>query len=984
MIEASVDCVITIDEESRILEFNAAAERTFGYRREKVVGTPLTEAIIPPALRESHLRGMAALKDGRASRLLGRRVEMRAMRADGSEFPVELTVTRIDSQSRPIFTAYLRDITEQKREEEKLRESERKYRELVELTHDLVWAVDTEGRFTYMSPASRRIYGREPQEMIGRLYTDFMSPEEASPAMAKLAEMIATGKSVYEVEARVYHRDGHEVILSANGVVQRDSAGNIVGITGISRDITQNKREEEKLRESETRFRELAENIREVFWMSDRENTRTIYISPGYETIWGRRRETLYASPASWMEAIHPEDKERMRHAITSRDSTKPHDSTYRIVRPDGGVRWIRDRGFPVRNEEGAVARFAGIAEDITERKQAEDRLREYEKVVEGLEEMIVVVDRDYRYLLANRAFLTSRGVERDQLIGRLVPDVLSPEAFATVADKLSDCLRGKTIQFEMRYSYPECGERDLLVSYFPIEGPSGIDRVACLLKDITERKRTEQARERGLSLMLATLESTADGIVVVNTEGKIETFNRLFARMWRLPEDVLASKEDARALEWVLDQLIEPKKFLEKVHYLYEHPEEESFDRLVFKDERVFERYSRPQLIGGKVAGRVWSFRDITERERTAQKLERNEKEQRQLAQQLAMEKARLVAAQAVAKVGSWETDARTGTVTWSAETHRIFETDPATFKPTHQLFLDVIHPEDRARVAEAFARGLALRSPCAVEHRLLMPDGRVKYLEERWQTFFDHEGEAIRAVGTCQDITERKQAHEEHRRVSRRLVDVQEEERRHLARELHDEIGQTLTAAKMNLESIDLPQSSAHVPRLEETITLLDNLLRQIRQISLDLHPSLLDDLGLVPALRSLLDQRASRAGLRAQLFAREALGRVDPGIQNTAFRIAQEAITNVLRHAKAQSIRLYLQHNRDQLRMKIVDDGIGFNPRRAGVKPVARENGFGLLSMRERAGLAGGRMEIVSAPNKGTSIEVVLPLNVPDEKP
>jgi two-component system sensor histidine kinase UhpB len=186
------------------------------------------------------------------------------------------------------------------------------------------------------------------------------------------------------------------------------------------------------------------------------------------------------------------------------------------------------------------------------------------------------------------------------------------------------------------------------------------------------------------------------------------------------------------------------------------------------------------------------------------------------------------------------------------------------------------------------------------------------------------------------------------------------------------------------MNLESIDLTQSSAHVPRLEETITLLDNLLRQIRQISLDLHPSLLDDLGLVPALRSLLDQRASRAGLRAQLFAREALGRVDPGIQNTAFRIAQEAITNVLRHAKAQSIRLYLQHNRDQLRMKIVDDGIGFNPRRAGVKPVARENGFGLLSMRERAGLAGGRMEIVSAPNKGTSIEVVLPLNVPDEKP
>ena len=374
----------------------------------------------------------------------------------------------------------------------------------------------------------------------------------------------------------------------------------------------------------------------------------------------------------------------------------------------------------------------------------------------------------------------------------------------------------------------------------------------------------------------------------------------------------------------------------------------------------------------------------DITDRKQAAEKLERNEREQRQLAEELAMEKARLVAAQAVAKVGSWETDASTGTVTWSDETHRIFETQPATFDPTHQLFLELVHPEDRARVAEAFVRGLALRSPCAVEHRLLMPDGRVKHLEERWQTFFDREGKPIRAVGTCQDITERKQAHEELRRVSRRLVDVQEQERRHLARELHDEIGQTLTAAKMNLESIELTQSSAHAPRLKETITLLDNLLRQIRQISLDLHPSLLDDLGLVPALRSLLDQRASKAGLRAHLFAREAMERVDIGIQTAAFRIAQEAITNVLRHANAQSIHLYLQNNGHQLRMKIVDDGIGFNPGRAGVKNVAGETGFGLLSMRERAALTGGLMQIVSAANKGTTIEVMLPLHAPDEKP
>ena len=120
-IEASVDCVITIDAQSTILEFNAAAERTFGYAREDVIGKPLTEKIIPPSLREAHLKGMAALMKGGPAKLLGRRVEMPAMRADSTEFPVELTITRIDSEDPPLFTAYLRDITDRKRAEEALR-----------------------------------------------------------------------------------------------------------------------------------------------------------------------------------------------------------------------------------------------------------------------------------------------------------------------------------------------------------------------------------------------------------------------------------------------------------------------------------------------------------------------------------------------------------------------------------------------------------------------------------------------------------------------------------------------------------------------------------------------------------------------------------------------------------------------------------------------------------------------------------------------
>jgi PAS domain S-box-containing protein len=236
--------------------------------------------------------------------------------------------------------------------------------------------------------------------------------------------------------------------------------------------------------------------------------------------------------------------------------------------------------------------------------------------------------------------------------------------------------------------------------------------------------------------------------------------------------------------------------------------------------------------------------------------------------------------------------------------------------------------------------------------------------------------------------DITDRKRAAEEleeanHqlRVLSRQLFHLQEEERRHLARELHDEIGQNLTAAKINLEIIapDVPAKVAG--RLEDSVQLLDRLLVQVRHLSLELRPALLDELGLVPTLRWLVEQQAQRAGLRTEFYAPEPFEKLSAEIQTAGFRIAQEAITNVLRHAKAQMVGVHLEIDGGQLRMKIVDDGNGFEL--AEVERRAHEGrGFGLMGMRERAVLVGGRLRITSSPNQGTSIEVSLPLNSSNE--
>jgi signal transduction histidine kinase len=195
-----------------------------------------------------------------------------------------------------------------------------------------------------------------------------------------------------------------------------------------------------------------------------------------------------------------------------------------------------------------------------------------------------------------------------------------------------------------------------------------------------------------------------------------------------------------------------------------------------------------------------------------------------------------------------------------------------------------------------------------------------------------------------------------------------------------LHDEIGQALTAAQINLRAAVEESDPARSRRLHETAAILESLLGQVRQISLNLRPSILDDLGLVPALRSLLDAQGRRASVGVRLSATNLPENLDPEIQITCYRIAQEAITNAVRHAGATQITVDLNHEKGILRLQIRDDGHGFD---AGAEQT-QTTGLGLLGTKERAALVGGRARIMSSPGKGTTVDVALPLMFQAERP
>jgi signal transduction histidine kinase/DNA-binding NarL/FixJ family response regulator len=211
----------------------------------------------------------------------------------------------------------------------------------------------------------------------------------------------------------------------------------------------------------------------------------------------------------------------------------------------------------------------------------------------------------------------------------------------------------------------------------------------------------------------------------------------------------------------------------------------------------------------------------------------------------------------------------------------------------------------------------------------------------------------------------------------LSQQLMEAQEAERRHLARELHDEIGQALTAVKINLQAVQRATGeTGPLPRLEESVAIVDRALQQVRNLSLDLRPSLLDDLGLVAALRWYLDRQAQRAGLAAEFVADPPGIRASTGLETACFRVAQEALTNVVRHAHAKQVRVEVHLRGAELQLLVQDDGTGFDVV-AARRRAAGGGSLGLLGMQERVLLIRGRIEIRSTPGQGTEILVRLPM-------
>jgi len=371
-----------------------------------------------------------------------------------------------------------------------------------------------------------------------------------------------------------------------------------------------------------------------------------------------------------------------------------------------------------------------------------------------------------------------------------------------------------------------------------------------------------------------------------------------------------------------------------------------------------------------GAPVGAINCFLDVTDRRQAEERLRHSER--------------RLNEAQQVAHIGSWERDLRTNEVNWSDELYRLFDLRADEVNLSYQQFLDLVLPQDVDRIRAEVDEAIRERRGFDFDYRITRSDGSAHVLHDRGRIILNDEGEPIRLVGTAQDVTEIRQAEQALQEytarlqtLSRRLLEVQEEERRHLSRELHDEVGQMLTALRLILKpDADLTTNAARA-RFEQARALVDELLMMVRELSFDLRPAALDQLGLVPGLLDLFERYANQTGVRVNFKHDGVDGRFAPKVETAAYRIVQEGLTNVARHGGVTGVTVRVWASVDMLSAQIEDRGRGFDAEDA----LARPRSGGLVGMQERVTLLGGQLTIESRPGAGTQITAELPLQVSD---
>jgi PAS domain S-box-containing protein len=804
--------------------------------------------------------------------------------------------------------------------------------------------------------------GRAYQSIWGRtlesVYTDpataldGIHAEDRARVQERLRRLIG-GESIDGLEFRVVRPGGPTSWVSCQCFPVRDANGEIRRFWASGQDITKRKEVDAELQQNRIRAELVLKSISDMYFVIDRD-WRMLYANDSAVRAVDRSREQIDGA-SFWEIFPHIAGTELERQYRRAMDGDIPGEVEFHCPTDDS---WWETRFYSVA--EG----LAVFATEITGRKRAEDQLREYERVVDGLEEMIVVVEKrygeeEYRFVVANRMYLKLRGKNRNQFVGQLVRNMVDAESYdRTFKPKLDECFKGKIVHFEITRSYPEIGERNLSVSYYPVAGPHGVRRAVCVMQDNTERNRADAATRLERDRAQRYLDVADVVLLALDLEGRITLINRKGCAILGWEEDDLLGRD------WIATCI--PERMRDPLREKFCNVLDGDF---AYIENAVLTKSGDERTIGwhnsllrdadGRVTGTLSSGVDITERKRTEDSLTLFRKlidQSNDSFEVVDPETLRIL------DVNQKACDDH-GYTREELLSRTVFDIDPTVARGR-----DTRVSKQLRESGSAIWEGIHLRKdgstfPVEVNLRLIHLDKK-KYI-----------------VAVARDITERKRAEDERRRLSGQLLRLQDEERRRIARGLHDSTGQNLVAL-----ATDLAQVRASIPStnrksrklLHECQALAHRCVREVRTLSYLLHPPMLDEAGLEDAIRHYANGLAERVGIRVALEISPRFERLTPDIEVALFRVVQESLTNIQRHSGSAEATIRIARDPEKITMEVCDAGKGMRGTKRGQNgELPFGIGVGISSMSERVRLIGGQLEIESS-KRGTTVRVTIPLD------
>tara|TARA_R110001583_G_scaffold44966_2_gene142208 strand:+ start:21799 stop:26052 length:4254 start_codon:yes stop_codon:yes gene_type:complete len=510
-----------------------------------------------------------------------------------------------------------------KQVEEELRKSELKYRSLIDQMNEGLVTTDTHGIIQFVNKKMCSLLGYTSKELIGFNYIELFLKDSAAAQERRNRRNKGISEN-YELE--ISTKSGEKIWVLVNAAPHTNLQGVILGSMATLVDITQRKKGEEKLLEQEERLLE-AQRIGKLGYLDFNLITNKLVLSPESLRMFGFNSTTQNLTLEELTNRVHPNDLERVNNSLNKAiKNNEDYNIEHRIIRPDGTLVYVKSTAQLYKDASGKPIRLFGINLDITNRKESEKQLVKMNLALHNSNEVIFMTNKEGIFTYANPQFTKMYGYTNKEIIDKATPRILKSgflknkeyeQLWGKLLNKESvsgleyknKCKNGKLIDVESSFD-PIINDENEIIGFMGIQ------------RDITERMDASETLHKRESLLNAIFESTGDGMLVVDNTGKVTHSNTEFNKMWKIPPELINTIDDEKLIAFVLDQFERPNQFLDKVKELYKSSKSD-YDILYLKDGRVFERNSEPLIVNNVVFGRVWGFKDISERKH-AEKLQK------------------------------------------------------------------------------------------------------------------------------------------------------------------------------------------------------------------------------------------------------------------------------------------------------------------------------------------------------------------------